>query len=165
MGNTVTTAARLLSLSILVQACQHEHASRLDIPRHLLKRQSDYPPVLDAHESILVNSFDNNTISDWSYYYTHGLHVAGTNRSDAQWTADRWSENGIPSHLEQYWVYLNYPLGKSLTLTYPNGTVWTPNIEEDVLSQDETTSYPNRVPTFHGYSASGNASAEYVYVG
>lgn len=26
-------------------------------------------------------------------------------------------------------------------------------------------SYPNSVPTFHGYSATGNASAEYVYVG
>jgi N-acetylated-alpha-linked acidic dipeptidase len=36
---------------------------------------------------------------------------------------------------------------------------------EDVLAEDPTTSYPNSIPTFHGYSFSGNASAEYVYVG
>jgi len=34
-----------------------------------------------------------------------------------------------------------------------------------VLTEDDTTSYPDRIPTFHGYSFSGNASAEYVYVG
>ena len=39
------------------------------------------------------------------------------------------------------------------------------NLEEAVLEEDETTGWPNRVPTFHGYSASGVAEAEYVYVG
>jgi N-acetylated-alpha-linked acidic dipeptidase len=38
-------------------------------------------------------------------------------------------------------------------------------LKEAVLEEDPTTSYPNSVPTFHGYSFSGNASAEYVYVG
>lgn len=33
------------------------------------------------------------------------------------------------------------------------------------MPEDETTSYPNRIPTFHGYSASGSAEAEFVYVG
>lgn len=28
-----------------------------------------------------------------------------------------------------------------------------------------TRRYPDRVPAFHGYSFSGNASAEYIYVG
>lgn len=62
-------------------------------------------------------------------------------------------------------VYLNYPVSHSLLLTYPNGSTFTPSLQEEVLSVDETTSYPNSIPTFHGYSFSGNASAEYVYVG
>jgi hypothetical protein len=33
------------------------------------------------------------------------------------------------------------------------------------LEEDPTTSYPDRISTFHGYSYTGNASAEYVYVG
>jgi N-acetylated-alpha-linked acidic dipeptidase len=38
-------------------------------------------------------------------------------------------------------------------------------LKEAVLAEDPTTSYADSVPTFHGYSFSGNASAEYVYVG
>ncbi|KAF2725728.1 Zn-dependent exopeptidase [Polychaeton citri CBS 116435] len=70
--------------------------------------------------------------------------------SQAQWTADKWSEAGIASSLTTHHVYLNYPVN---------------NLEEDVLLEDVTTSYPNRIPTFHGYSSSGSVSAEYAYVG
>lgn len=52
-----------------------------------------------------------------------------------------------------------------MTLTSSDGTTRDINLNEDVLSEDETTSYPNRVPTFHGYSFTGKATAEYVYVG
>lgn len=60
---------------------------------------------------------------------------------------------------------MNYPINKSLILTYSDGSTFTPALEEDRLPEDETTLYPNRIPTFHGYSASGSAEAEYVYVG
>jgi N-acetylated-alpha-linked acidic dipeptidase len=50
-------------------------------------------------------------------------------------------------------------------LTYANGSTYTPSLEEAVLEEDPTTSYPNSIATFHGYSFTGNASAEYVYVG
>lgn len=83
----------------------------------------------------------------------------------AQWTADRWGENGFTSSLAEYYVFLNYPVSHSLSLTYPNGSIFTATLEEDVLAEDDVTSYPNKVPTFHGYSATGNATAEYVYVG
>ena len=38
------------------------------------------------------------------------------------------------------------------------------SMEEDVLPEDPTSGLDNRVPTFHGYSASGNVTAPYVYV-
>ncbi|CAN9449632.1 unnamed protein product [Alternaria sp. RS040] len=85
--------------------------------------------------------------------------------SAAQWTADKWSEYGFTSRLDEYYVFLNYPVSNSLQLTYSNGSTYTPTLMEDVLAEDETTSYPNSVPVFHGYSFTGNASAEYVYVG
>ncbi|KAL8782086.1 MAG: hypothetical protein Q9213_005727 [Squamulea squamosa] len=83
----------------------------------------------------------------------------------AQWTADRWSENGFQARLDEYVTYLNYPVSHSLALTYPNGSVFQATLQEAVLLEDETTSYPNRIPTFNGYSFTGNATAEYVYVG
>ena len=38
------------------------------------------------------------------------------------------------------------------------------SLEEDILDADPTTGLIDRIPTFHGYSASGNVTAPYVYV-
>ncbi|PGH07769.1 hypothetical protein AJ79_06157 [Helicocarpus griseus UAMH5409] len=162
------TVSLLTLSSSLVDACAKDYIHRKSLePRELTlaKRAGEFPPVLTDHESVLLNSFDSNTISDWSYYYTHGLHVAGTNKTMAEWTAEKWTEFGVPATLASYHVYLNYPVSHSLSLTLPDGTVWNAELEEDVLPEDDTSSYPNRVPIFHGYSASGEATAEYVYVG
>lgn len=143
--------------------CIRDHAFHR--PKSLVKRQITPRVPLTTDESVLSSSFDSNTIEDWSYYYTHGAHLAGTNRTMAQWTADRWSENGFQARLDEYVTYLNYPVSHSISLTYPNGSVFHLSLEEAVLIEDETTSYPDRIPTFNGYSFTGNATAEYVYVG
>ncbi|WEW58633.1 carboxypeptidase [Emydomyces testavorans] len=164
-----TVSLLALSLPFTVEACGKDrlHGRAFD-PNHplLTKRdRSQSAPRLSKHESILVNSFNNASVSDWSYYYTHGAHVAGQNLTMAQWTADKWSEYGMNSSVVPYTVYLNYPVSHSLSLSLANGTKWDASLEEAVLPEDETTSYPNRIPTFHGYSATGDVTAEYVYVG
>lgn len=84
-------------------ACDRDFSENRNGRRHLHKRaQTRYPPQLTEHESILVNAFSNKSISDSLYFYTHGLHLAGTNESMAQWTADRWAENGFTSRLIEY---------------------------------------------------------------
>ncbi|KAI9686466.1 MAG: hypothetical protein M1820_010612 [Bogoriella megaspora] len=162
----ITASSFVLLFAAFASCCQREHVKRGGTHTHrhhgLEKRQTE---PLSSEESTLVNSFDNNTIAQWNYYYTHGYHLAGTNRTMAQWTADRFAENGFTSGLIQYDTYLNYPVSHSLSLTYPNGSVFELSLDEQQLEEDETTTYPNRVPTFNGYSATGNASAEYVYVG
>ncbi|EXJ96372.1 hypothetical protein A1O1_01498 [Capronia coronata CBS 617.96] len=136
-------------------------------PYPVLARRQDvaFPPVLDQNEAILANSFDNASLETWSYYYTHGLHIAGTNMTMAQWTADRWNEFGFMAGLASYYTYLNYPVSHSLSVSFANGSTWSASLQEEPLVEDEVTTYPNSVPTFHGYSFSGNATAEYVYVG
>ncbi|KAH5489920.1 hypothetical protein HBI29_205990 [Parastagonospora nodorum] len=160
------TSLFLLS-AIGAQACQRERAFVHHSHPHVKRQTSNatFPPALDPNEQILLNSFDNTSIAEWSYYYTHGDHVAGRNKTMAQWTADKWADYGFKSRLDEYFVFLNYPVSNSLLLTYPNGSTYKPTLKEDILEEDPTTSYPNSVPTFHGYSFSGNASAEYVYVG
>ena len=165
----------------VVQACLRERDFSI-MEQPIVRRQDAvaFPPVLDENESILANSFDNTSLATWSYYYTHGLHLAGTNETMAQWTADRWNENGFTANLAEYCmplfivphtsltsidVFLNYPVSHSLSLSFPDGTTYTPSLVEEVLAEDDTSSYPNRVPTFHGYSFTGDASAEFVYVG
>ncbi|CZT23232.1 related to glutamate carboxypeptidase II [Ramularia collo-cygni] len=120
---------------------------------------------LTINEDLILKTISNDSIANFSYYYTQGLHLAGTNQSQAQWTADRWSEFGFNSRLDVYNVFLNYPLDNSLNATWTNGSTYSPVLEEDILEEDPVTGFPNRVPTFHAYSASGTAEAEYVYVG
>ncbi|KAI2468776.1 glutamate carboxypeptidase [Annulohypoxylon bovei var. microspora] len=153
----------LVTLLLLTcsNACLHERFSHSP----LIKKQDTPLTPLNPEEATLTDAISNTTISQWSYYYTHGAHLAGKNLSMAEWTADRWRENGWNSSVVSYDVYLNYPVNKSLSLTYSNGTIYQPDLEEAVLDEDETTSYPNRIPTFHGYSASGSADAEFVYIG
>ena len=62
-------------------------------------------------------------------------------------------------------MHLDYPVHQWLELRYANGSTYNPTLEEEVLEEDETTGNPDRIPAFHGYSGSGNASAQYVYVG
>lgn len=130
---------------------------------------------------------------EWQQYYTAGPHLAGKNLSQAEWTRDRWEEFGVKSGIVDYDVYLNYPLGHRLALLKRVGEEKTAfadgreaelvpsrkdtannqgayevkyecSLEEDALPEDPTTGLDNRVPTFHGYSASGNVTAQYVYV-
>jgi len=61
-------------------------------------------------------------------------------------------------------TFLNYPVAQSLSFS-ANGTTREVNLEEAVLAEDETSGWPNRVPSFHGYSFTGQAEAEYIYVG
>ena len=113
---------------------------------------------------------------EWQQYYTAGPHLAGKNLSQAEWTRDKWEEFGVESGIVAYDIYINYPLGHRLALLEKFGEAnvavaedeykvkYECSMEEDILSEDPTTGLENRVPTFHGYSATGNVTARYVYV-
>lgn len=122
---------------------------------------------------------------EWSEYYTAGPHLAGKNLSQAVWTRERWLEFGVESRIVDYDVYINYPVGRRLALLErkeekkagpaeqeDEGALskgdykvkYECSMMEEVLDEDPTSGLDNRIPTFHGYSASGNATAQYVYV-
>lgn len=75
----------------------------------------------------------------------------------------KWAYSATDHKLKD--VYLNYPIHQSLALKYPNGTTYNLTLEEPILEEDPTTGSSNRIPAFHGYSASGNVSAPYIYIG
>ena len=51
-------------------------------------------------------------------------------------------------------------MSKSVVLTYANGSTYVPGLKEDVLPEDETTGYSKAIPSFHGYSFTGDAEGE-----
>ena len=61
----------LLLAAIGTQACQRDFEHLAHKHRRHVKRTTDSAPAeLDANEKILLNSFDNTSISSWSYYYS-----------------------------------------------------------------------------------------------
>lgn len=161
----------LLAVAQSTTACQREFpdahfdAEFVHNIVSLEARAETFPPVWTTNEEILHKSFDNVELETWASYYTHGDHVAGRNKSMAEETAKKWNANGVPSSLVEYEVYLNYPESQSLVLKTANGTSYKAQLSEDKLEEDETTGLPGSIPAFHGYSASGEVEAEYVYVG
>jgi N-acetylated-alpha-linked acidic dipeptidase len=122
----------------------------------------------DELQSILQDTPSAEKIREWSSYYTAGPHLAGQNLSQALWTQEKWKEFGVEDvSLVTYDVYLNYPLGHRLALLKKGDEsteiTFEASLEEDVLPEDHTSGLVNRIPTFHGYSANGNVTAQYVY--
>ena len=127
----------------------------------------------DQLRQILLDTPSSQKAEDWSRYYTAGPHLAGKNYTQALWTKNRWEEFGIKSEIVSYDVYINYPVDHRLALLKKKqeddgASVWEVSYEasltEDVIEEDPTSALDDRVPTFHGYSASGNVTAPVVYV-
>ncbi|KAH7324908.1 membrane protein [Stachybotrys elegans] len=154
----LATGVSACSRDLLVEK-RHTHR------QPITKRNTEWPPVLSEPETILVNAFDNVTIDEWAYYYGHQNKLAGYGREAAEWTAARWTENGFDTHIAEYHVYLSYPVEASISVTYPDGRTAPINIVEPVIAEDDVTSREDTIPTFHGYSASGNVTAEFIYAG
>ena len=115
-------------------------------------------------KQILQETPDPAKAREWSKYYTAGPHLCGKNLSQAEWTRDLWSSFGVPqAEIVSYDMYINYPVDHSLALLEDGKVTFEATLEEDVLPEDPTTSLPDSVPTFHGYSASGNVTASYVF--
>ncbi|KAF4965291.1 hypothetical protein FSARC_6892 [Fusarium sarcochroum] len=133
--------------------------------RHLKRDVVEYPPVLTETETLLVNSFDNNSISDWSLYYSSGYRLAGHNRSQAEWTQKKWIELGWESWIDEYYIWYTEPIESTLKLNRPDGSSHEVQRLEDPLDVDPQTSNPHEQVAYHALSGSGRVSAEYVYVG
>jgi N-acetylated-alpha-linked acidic dipeptidase len=169
----------------LVPDCGRHHGRRPCIPKHPFYRdhghwniassfvsQSDsisYDDLLD----LLASTPNEDKAREWSQYYTSGPHLAGKNLSQAEWTKDRWVEFGIPqTEIVAYEVYINYPKDHRLALLENSGNSSKANwkvkfeasLNEDVLKEDPTSGLADRIPTFHGYSASGNVTGQYIFV-
>ncbi|KAJ5769658.1 hypothetical protein N7520_004217 [Penicillium odoratum] len=122
----------------------------------------------DQLQEVLLETPSAAKAREWSSYYTAGPHLAGKNLSQALWTMEKWKEFGVEdTSLATYEIYLNYPMDHRLALLKKSDNqtevTFEATLEEDVLEEDPTSSLPDRVPVFHGYSASGNVTAQFVY--
>jgi N-acetylated-alpha-linked acidic dipeptidase len=134
------------------------------------KWHKDRMPLAMLEEIMLLTPQEEEARKH-SEYYTSGPHLGGKNLSQAIWTKERWEEYGIPEvEIVTYDIYTNYPKGHRLGLLKAKGDdsrdyelLYEARLEEPIIEEDPTTALDNGVPTFHGYSANGNVTAEFVY--
>ncbi|KAG8163512.1 hypothetical protein KVR01_006809 [Diaporthe batatas] len=148
------------------------------IDRHGHQSGFSWPSRKGSHlsyehlKTILLETPSSEKAQEWQKYYTEGAHLAGQNYSQALWTKEKWAEWGIDSSIVTYDIYLNRPVDHRLAVLDKSGSsdpsTWKVSFEaslvEDVLDEDPTTGFDTSIPTFHGYSASGNVTGQFVYV-
>jgi N-acetylated-alpha-linked acidic dipeptidase len=118
----------------------------------------------EALKQTLLSTPDGEKAKEWSKYHTAGPHLAGKNFSQAGWTRDKWVEFGVHhAEIVTYHAYINYPLDAGLSILKDGMTTFKASLEEEASSEDPTTSLPDRIPAFHGYSANGNVTGQFVY--
>jgi N-acetylated-alpha-linked acidic dipeptidase len=124
---------------------------------------------LETLEEIMLFTPSEDKAREWSQYYTAGPHLAGKNLSQAIWTKEKWEEYGIASEIVTYDIYTNYPVSHRLALLNASKSeehaelLYEAGLEEKVLEEDPTTALEDRIPTFHGYSANGSVTAEFIW--
>lgn len=114
--------------------------------------------------TVVLKALETNQARNWSRVYTAEKHLAGTNYGLVKFTQKKFAEYGARASVDEYEVLLSYPESHSLKLLDKEGNVkYTAPLKEDELEEDPT-SLNDTVPTFLGFAANGNVTAEYVYV-
>ncbi|KAG7661206.1 uncharacterized protein J8A68_005282, partial [[Candida] subhashii] len=113
---------------------------------------------------IVLNALETNLAGNWSEKYTAEPHLAGTNYGLVEWTQQKFEEYGFEATIDPYEIYVSYPKDHDLNLlNKTNHIVYKAPLKEDVLKKDPTTHGNDTIPTFLGYAANGNVTAEYIY--
>ncbi|CCE62232.1 hypothetical protein TPHA_0C00760 [Tetrapisispora phaffii CBS 4417] len=121
--------------------------------------------IFDDNEAYFLEKLNQkNLAGNWSQVYTSIPHLAGQGEVLVNFTISKFEEYGLKVEKESYDVLLNYPVDNGLKLVYDEKVVtFEATLKEDELADDPTTNGDDLVQSFHGYSASGNVTAQYVY--
>ncbi|PVH22350.1 hypothetical protein CXQ85_005378 [Candidozyma haemuli] len=114
---------------------------------------------------VVLQALEQNYARNWSSVYTAEKHLAGTNYGLVDFTRKKFKEYGAKASVDTYKVLLSYPESHALKLLDKNGDIeYTAPLKEDEFEEDPTSVGNDTVPTFLGFAANGNVTAEYVYV-
>mmetsp|Transcript_11626 Transcript_11626/g.16130 ORF Transcript_11626/g.16130 Transcript_11626/m.16130 type:complete len:730 (+) Transcript_11626:87-2276(+) len=115
------------------------------------------------------NALSTENIKENVKNYTSQAHIAGSKQDfdTANRTFILFQEYGINNtRIEAINVTLSYPLNRTLLVfnsTSQGQPFYKATLEEPVIPEDEYSSLP-AVPTFNGYSPSGNVTAPVIFV-
>ena len=131
---------------------------------YALPRTSDPPADSIIWESLFKSSLDPQRARQSLKYLTSTTHVAGSKSDHEQslWMMEQFKSFGIPQvETSEYWPLLNFPVSRSLSLIEP--IVFDAPLTEKAIDEDPDSWNESIVPSFFGYSPSGNVTAPIVF--
>jgi N-acetylated-alpha-linked acidic dipeptidase len=95
---------------------------------------------------------------------TRGPHLVGTpaSREVAEGLLARWRSFGVDAQIETFPARIPLPVSQTVELVFPERHVAT--LQEPGLPEDPATMAPGYIPSFAGFAADGDVTAEVVYV-
>lgn len=92
-------------------------------------------------------------------------HVAGSleDMATAAYVQESFENYGLKTHFKDYDVLLSYPLDRSITLSFSNGSEIRLSLREEPPRRELNSTFAMAIPPFHAYAPSGNVTAEVVY--
>lgn len=115
-------------------------------------------------EEVFLSSPSPEKARRWLAQLTEEPHVAGTPQEKrvADYVRQRLEAFGLETEVVEYEVYLDHPKKVTLHMVQPERIELS--LQEESLDMDKDSSSAGMFPAFHGYSASGTASGQIVYV-
>lgn len=116
----------------------------------------------ESVRSFVQENLDAEHIESFLAHITSFDHVAGTEGDLylAKWMQEAWTEDGTLDSISllPYYVYLNYPGDRSVSIVAPDDKKWVAKLEEEqvYLSRQQTLAW-------HGYSKSGEVEGHLIY--
>ena len=125
---------------------------------------ADSVAAQQAAEEVFLSTPTPAMARKWLARLTEEPHVAGTpqEREVADYVRARLEEFGLETEVVTYDVFLNHPVEVSARLVAPEEIELS--LREQFIEEDKDSSAHGMFPAFHGYSASGSASGQVVYV-
>ncbi|MCO5597348.1 hypothetical protein L7F22_051424 [Adiantum nelumboides] len=110
------------------------------------------------HHTLFVDLALDNSVEQYLKELTKSPHVAGSleDMDTADYVKGLFESYGLKTAFKDYEVLLSYPLDRSITLLFPNGS------EVSLLLREEPFN-AKAIPPFHAYAPSGIITEEVVY--
>jgi len=132
-----------------------------------IKLKASGASFLSQAENAFLKVPSNDSARDHLKFIASEPHMAGTagDLKMAEYVANQFRSFGIDANIEGFDALLTYPISRALQLETLEGSeaLWKADLEEDQLSEDETSSTEWRRKSFFAYAPSGDVAAPLVY--
>lgn len=137
-------------------------APRTSLARDLRRIHSSHLTESEIFRIYLNSLNDKNLAGDHVRNYTSRLHGIG-DKGSLDYTVQQLRSLGFDPKLSKYYPWTNEPIDTQVSVIKNSEVIFIATMLEECLPEDPTTCHEDNVRGYHGYSANGNVTAQYIF--